>query len=41
MAIKLGMQIIISEFDSHWVPNTSGLIPTKLSLVNDYEACLE
>ena len=26
MPIKLGLQTIVSEFDSHWVPYTSALV---------------
>ena len=32
---KLVYQTIVSEFDSHWVGHTSGLVP-QLSLVNYY-----
>ena len=32
MVSELGWQIIVCEFDPHWVPHTSALV---LSLVND------
>ena len=27
MVSKLDFQAIVSEFDSHWAPHTSGLVP--------------
>ena len=37
MVSKLDKQAIVGEFDSHWVPHTSDLVPQlNEALVNNY-----
>ena len=36
MVSKLYNQTIVSEFNSHWVPYSSGLL-SQLSLIKDYK----